>query len=724
MTSMDQGPPRELDSHESPPGLITPPFPGMFILQEKEAVDAAQLESMLADSSALAQMIAERKAARHFENVDEGRTVSIAESVLQEKESVDGALLANMFANFDEERAIRIIDETLLLPEKESADEHRRTAFLGVRGSPVDNCNGGEAVYRGDERHSNMDSDSAKTPIESTKKKHLQIDPLSHEFRELAQIAAKCLHERNVLGRTNKVPWNVIKEKIASCGSARLKKVCNVKSKPKSVFVRNDKTDKRGDGERISAPVGSPLIMPPELQELARLVVECTGADSKNLCHETLAVKVLSSECQMLKDRWNGMARLSRFQRDGYLMVIPRLMRKMFEIHLDDLIASLKKNITGPSVANPAGKHHSTPTCDLKEPPPVITPCPQKKPIQFAATATTTEPCVTKTYHATEDLGYEAQDDGMSCGDITDNVPANKVFFNAADSATRKRDSTAFSNECHGRKEPNTKHLKTVPGSVPSSTPSEFKHDIDLFFKWRHRRLDLAQEQFLEESTSVGDVDRAKIDFKTHYAVELSMLTELKECCCANSKVGSSHCLLVESFFEQVAVNWHSFFTEAINSCVSFCERKQRRSTLVSPFVNENKGKRRHCYKLFLDAEKAWVQFHLEILSIVAAAPFVVATMEQPPPVAVAVAPPVVAAPVVDVDTATTTPDASAAVKKSPAAAVVPPVKKPTGQVLLQQIQQQLQQQLQVQLQAAGGHQANMTPEQIQVRNVISEVYL
>jgi hypothetical protein len=56
-----------------------------------------------------------------------------------------------------------------------------------------------------------------------------------------------------------------------------------------------------------------------------------------------------------------------------------------------------------------------------------------------------------------------------------------------------------------------------------------------------------------------------------------------------------------------------------------------------------------------------------------------------------------------------------AAPAASPAA---PPAKKPQATALQQQIQQQLQQQLQAQLQAAAarGQQANITPEQIQVR--------
>lgn len=51
-------------------------------------------------------------------------------------------------------------------------------------------------------------------------------------------------------------------------------------------------------------------------------------------------------------------------------------------------------------------------------------------------------------------------------------------------------------------------------------------------------------------------------------------------------------------------------------------------------------------------------------------------------------------------------------------AASAPPAKKPSQAALQQQIQQQLQAQLQQQLQAAAarGQQANITPEQIQVR--------
>jgi hypothetical protein len=41
--------------------------------------------------------------------------------------------------------------------------------------------------------------------------------------------------------------------------------------------------------------------LPPDLHELARLLAECMDANSNEICQETLALRVLSSECQMLK---------------------------------------------------------------------------------------------------------------------------------------------------------------------------------------------------------------------------------------------------------------------------------------------------------------------------------------------------------------------------------------------------------------------------------------
>jgi hypothetical protein len=93
--------------------------------------------------------------------------------------------------------------------------------------------------------------------------------------------------------------------------------------------------------------------LPPDLQELARLVAECMDANSNEICHETLALRVLSSECQMLKDRRNGMARLSSFQRNGYSILIPRCMRNAFQIHLKSII---NNGIKGQSVEASVGR--------------------------------------------------------------------------------------------------------------------------------------------------------------------------------------------------------------------------------------------------------------------------------------------------------------------------------------------------------------------------------
>ena len=116
---------------------------------------------------------------------------------------------------------------------------------------------------------------------------------------------------------------------------------------------------KREDEGRRSANQsiadGSPATrLPPDLEELARLVAAgCMDANSNEICHETLALRVLSSECQMLKDRRNGMARLSSFQRNGYSILIPRCMRNAFQIHLKSII---NNGIKGQSVEASVGR--------------------------------------------------------------------------------------------------------------------------------------------------------------------------------------------------------------------------------------------------------------------------------------------------------------------------------------------------------------------------------
>ena len=271
----------------------------------------------------------------------------------------------------------------------------------------------------------------------------------------------------------------------------------------------------------------------------------------------------------------------------------------------------LEHVITGPGLANSAGKQDSKPTCHAKEPLPVVTPRPQKKPIKLEEAATTAAPNVTTKYQDTENLGYEATVEDTSGENLTEYVPADhNEFLEAADAATatRKRYSTAFSSEHRDRDEPNTKRLKTAPWTVQlATTPiAEYKRAIDQFFKWRHRRLDLADEQFLDESKrgwQGENVDHARINFKKHYDLEVDMLKELEARCYAKLKVGSPHHLLVETFFERVTLTWMVFFNETINASGAL-SREDRAEVF--------EGKQRDRYRLFVSAEKAWVQCHLE----------------------------------------------------------------------------------------------------------------
>ena len=482
---------------------------------------------------------------------------------------------------------------------------------------------------------------------------------LTPELRELAQIGANCLYERPA-GNVGGVQTHVIHDRITTLGSEKLKQLWQKKSKlpsfahhgytlavpsTKMALFRQYRSEllakmvsegnlvvdlhrsKIEDEGRLSAnpslPDASPVTrLPPDLEELARLVTECMDANSNKICQETLALRVLSSECQMLKDRWNGMARLSRFQRDGYSMLIPRFMREAFQIHL---ISGLNSGTKGQSMETSGEKQNSNLTCQLKKPPPDATSRPQKKPNQFAERATIPELSVTTKSQTADDLADVVQSMDTSCRNFTDFPADDDAVLEAAEAAARKRHSTAFSNEHRSEEVPSMKRLKAAFGTVPSKSIKECKrgislsfkwrsieeckHDIRVFFKWRHRRLDLAHEQFLDESKpgcQVRTVDRARSNLKAHHAVELDKLTELKECCCANFQVGSSHRLLVESFVELAAMHWKDFFHQVVNAWGSFGNQDCAE-------ISERKERDR--YRLFLDAEKACVQRHLELLS-------------------------------------------------------------------------------------------------------------
>ena len=138
-------------------------------------------------------------------------------------------------------------------------------------------------------------------------------------------------------------------------------------------------------------------------------------ANSNEICQETLGLRVLSSECQMLKDRWNGMARLlSRFQRDGYSMLIPRCMRKAFQIHLTSI---MNNGIKGHSIDTSAVKQKATP--------PVVMSHPQKKPNQLAGAATVIASSVKSKRQAAEDLGNEVQGEDTNGDSFTYNFTAD-----------------------------------------------------------------------------------------------------------------------------------------------------------------------------------------------------------------------------------------------------------------------------------------------------------
>ena len=335
---------------------------------------------------------------------------------------------------------------------------------------------------------------------------------------------------------------------------------------------------KKGEEGRLSAslslPVGSPSAIPSDLQELARLVAECMGANSNKICHDMLALKVLSSECQILKDRWNGVARLSRFQRDGYSMLIPQSMRKPFQIHLDHLLSSCNNDTTGVGVA-PA-KQNAKLTCPLKEPPTVVTPCPKKTPKQLAETAAIAAQSLAATIAAL-------------------NLAAKKYLLEASDAAPRKRPGTAASSsEPHGINKANTKRLKTAP--VPRKSLEECKHDIIRFFNWRRLRLDLAFERFLKEcKTGRCTLSIARLNFEVHHGVEHVKLQKLKDSCLTTWEAGSSQFLSLASFFDQVIVEYTTFSHDMSMSLSVETEKRDR-------------------YRIFIDVERACVRRQLDML--------------------------------------------------------------------------------------------------------------
>ena len=342
-----------------------------------------------------------------------------------------------------------------------------------------DTCGNVGDDYEGEEKSAN-DEDVSCSEEDTARDDRAKTDesssePLPPEIREIAQIVAKCLHER-----TGRLPKEVVHNKIKNLGSPRLKKFWKLKSKQPSVRKRgyatlvtgktsrpfkayrdqllaemvseskaksHDNTDEDEVAEDkdhdafeehertarnesglggwseneiyqnepsgrlelepqeatqiavLGKPFGKdelPSLLPPELQELARLVAECMAESSKQICHhDTLAHKVASSQCAMLKKLWDSMEKMSRFQRDGYPMLISRSSRKKFQNLRDQLLSFENIRVS------------------------VVTPAPQNKSDKFAevTTITITAPSISKTplavvtteYQEEADLGRDTQ---------------------------------------------------------------------------------------------------------------------------------------------------------------------------------------------------------------------------------------------------------------------------------------------------------------------------
>ena len=151
-------------------------------------------------------------------------------------------------------------------------------------------------------------------------------------------------------------------------------------------------------------------------------------------------------------------------------MLIPRCMRKAFQIHLKSI---MNNGIKGQSVETSVGNQTSKITCHSTKGPLFVVPYPQKKPNQLAGAATITALRVPRKYQEAEDLDNEVQGEDMSGDRFTDSFPADdERVLEAAEAAARKRCSEAFSK---GRRmytrsedESATKRLKTAPETVLS----------------------------------------------------------------------------------------------------------------------------------------------------------------------------------------------------------------------------------------------------------------
>jgi hypothetical protein len=400
----------------------------------------------------------------------------------------------------------------------------------------------------------------AKVKIESTKQPYLTGGKrLSPELQDLALILAKCLYERPKCKKSG-VPKKVVHEKIMTEGSFRLKKYWKIRTQLPHVIKLGYCTLISGAlypsfrkyrDQLLEAMKLSAVQLSPQLEASAQ-----TTVDKQNVgVFQSQQRHVINGKPAVVYDNNTGkkmMNKVNDIVRSGV----------WDEESADDADGNVDDN----------GNEHSTDYDDQQA----------------------TRQMMNSTMMQNESPSFQLS------------------------SARKRGNNSSLSVEQHGA----AQRLKTAAvaastTTVPSSTDTiieDYKHDVELFFKWRHRRLEVSQEQFLDESTTCGwqaaaavdsVVDRARHNFEAHYAFESDKLVAFAACSCANFlEVGSTHPLA--NFFERVAVSWKTVVDESINA-----KGGGGGDHRAAIFEEEQRDR----FRSFMEAEKACVQSHLEVLS-------------------------------------------------------------------------------------------------------------
>jgi hypothetical protein len=350
---------------------------------------------------------------------------------------------------------------------------------------------------------------------------------------------------------------------------------------------------------------------------------------------------------------WSEKAKLYKFERTGYAMLLPRGLRKDFQHYLNQILSS-----DSPSDMNHTTDRAITTTVAKTPPKPVhsasakVTPqdkerrsdgrfkkarkLPQTKPspvgrgksvaISYPATPLElTQSSISASRPRKSprkaNLATSAEDSSA-----TETPEPIATFTRQRTNRSQKRSAQEVTSmdqdPAAARKSKRLKSASEKNGSTKAAAASKITNtaplqsELETFFKWRSKRIDAAHALFLDEMKDwmdQGGRDAVVRHGRRHIAGQrcdqLDTLREFQTSCCTNLP-GDDLALQcsVENFFELVVVNWEKCFEKTTKAVDNFGNQDG------IPFAVFQQ-KQRDRWTFFLKAEKGCLQSQLTKLA-------------------------------------------------------------------------------------------------------------